>query len=337
MLCLATTLSIPPCKSVTEVFTARSVLLVNNDIFADGVSLKRACSVLSARISEDYGVDIPHSKLLDMTAVSWGYVSYHDMRQAATVAQPQPDPNEERLQAFEASLDKQAAWVIPASPKKLLEKRSPRWIETAIHVTDGMTFALSSPRVTKPNITLVVGQDSSLVLKTIASVYQHPKYFSLKHGATLDQVYQNVEQQIAEHLIAYDNAVAEGKISSSGGMTMGRAGSMYHCIAGLAEKPLTSDIMEQLVRISALDPHMPLAINIDRADLLKFSRADLSGPHFHYLTIVDLDLINDVIPRSGGNKPGALTSPTYGVWVNPRTRHETLFPHSEYRPLQDVV
>lgn len=82
---------------------------------------------------------------------------------------------------------------------------------------------------------------------------------------------------------------------------------------------------------------MPLAINIDRADLLKFSQADLSAPHFHYLTIVDLDLINDVIPRSGSNTSGAYVQSTYGVWVNPRTRHETLFPHSEYRPQQDVV
>lgn len=321
---------------------ARSVLLINNDIFADGISLKRSCRVLGAMIAQDYSVDISHSKLMDMIAVSWGYSRYHEMRQAATAASeslnPQQDLHEESIKGFEAFLDKNAAWVKSVAPKQLLEKRSPRWIDTALHVTDGMAFAMSKPLVKKPNITLIVGQDRSLVLKTIANVYEHPKYFSLRHGATLDQVYQNVEHQIAAHHSAYDIAVAEGKISGNVGMKVGRAGSMYHCIAGLAaEKPITSDIIGQLVRISELDPDMRLAIDIDRADLLKFSQADLDAPHFHYLTIVDLDLIDDVIPRSASNKPGSWVQSTYGVWVNPRTRHETLFPHIEYHPQQDAV
>lgn len=222
---------------------ARSVLLINNDIFADGVSLKRACCVLKARISEDYGVDIPHNKLLDMVAVSWGYSRYHKMRQAATAAQPQPDPNEERFQAFEASMDRQAAWVLPACPKKLLEKRTPRWIATAIHVTDSMAYLLSKPNVKKANITLIVGQDSSLVLKTIANRYPHPKYFSLKHGATLDQVYQDVEQHIAAHQAAYDTGVAEGNIIGAAGIKVGISDNAFRCIAGLAESPLTSDVI----------------------------------------------------------------------------------------------
>lgn len=315
---------------------ARSVLLKNNDIFADGVSLKRACDALGARLSEDYDVKISRGKLLDLIAFSWGYSTHHEMRQAALAAQPQPDPYEESLLAAEASLDKLAAWVTAASPKKLLEKRTPRWIETAVRVTDPKWWMIKTS-VRKPNITLIVGQDSGLVLKTIANVYRHPKYFSLKHGATLDLVYQDVEQQITENQRAYDNAVAKGKVSGTPGMNVGRAASVYHCIAGLAEKPLTPDVIGQLVRISELDPHMRLAININRADLLKFSRADLNAPHFHYLTIVDLDLIDDVIPRSGSNKSGAFVQSTYGVWVNPRTRHETLYPHIEYSPQQNAV
>lgn len=82
---------------------------------------------------------------------------------------------------------------------------------------------------------------------------------------------------------------------------------------------------------------MQLAININRADLLKFSQADLNAPHFHYLTIVDLDLIDDVIPRSGSNTSGAFVQSTYGVWVNHRTRQETLYPHIEYSPQQNAV
>ncbi|WP_104094377.1 hypothetical protein [Pantoea sp. ICBG 985] len=320
---------------------ARSVLLIKNDIFADGVSFKRSCSVMGSLISENYGVDIPRSKLLDMTAVSWGYVSYHEMRQAAAYAseslKPHQDPYEESIKGFETFLDKDAAWVKSIAPKKLRDKRTPRWIKTAIHVTDGMSFLFSKPNVKKANITLIVGQDSGLVLKTIANFYRHPKYFSLNEGATFDMVYHDVEQQITEHQRAYDNAVAEGKVSGTPGMNVGRADSVYHCIAGLAEKPLTPDVIGQLVRISELDPQMQLAININRADLLKFSQADLNAPHFHYLTIVDLDLIDDVIPRSGSNTSGAFVQSTYGVWVNPRTCHETLYPHIEYRPQQNAV
>lgn len=320
---------------------ARSVLLIDNDIFADGVSLKRACRVMGEMLAEDYSLKIPQNKLLDIMAVSFGYSNFHEIRQVATIAseslKPQQDPNEERIKAYEASLDKSAEWVKSCAPKKLLEKRSPRWIKMAIHITDGVLFHMSKPLVQKPNITLIVGPDSSLVLKTIANVYQHRKYFSLKHDSTLDMVYQDVKRQIAAHQSTYDIAVAEGKISGSADMKVGRAGSMYHCIAGLAEEPITSDVIRQLVNISDLDPNMSLAINIKRADLLKFTEADLNAPHFHYLTIVDLDLINDVIPRSGSNKSAAFGQSTKGFWVNPRTRHETLFPNIEYRPQLDAV
>ncbi|WP_309787572.1 hypothetical protein [Pantoea dispersa] len=289
------------------------LLFAGNDILIGGKSFKKHAKASQRLLKENHGIDISLGQMHEISAVGFGFASFHEMRLAAQAAtdalKPLEDPHEKLRREITVSLDKRAAWVNDVSPKKLLAKRSPRWIETALRVTDRQAWMTGRLNVRKANITLVVGQDSSLVLKALSAVYKNPRYYSLKHGATLEQVYQDVAQDIAAHQRAYDIAASEGKLIGTIGGKRGMATGVYHCIAGLAEIPLTAEVISQLVRISELDPGMRMAINIERTDLLKFSSPDLNAPHFHSLTVIDLDRINDEVPL--------LSAETYGDYPQP--------------------
>lgn len=317
---------------------ARLTLTPANDINVDGVSFKRSCNVLHKILKDRSALDIRLAEVHDIVAVSMGFANYHEMRRRAEAQQPPTDNQLPEPYAWMSkSAEKRAEWVIPVSPKALVEKRSLHWIETAIHVTNHKARMWSMPRMTMPNITLVIGQDSSLVLRAISRVYNNePKYFSMKHGDTLDGVYDDIKDQIARNQKKIDAHIAEHGSKGFIGGSRARAIGGYQCIAGLAEKPVDIDVMHQLIRISELDPMMQLAINIDRADLLKFTAPDLNGPHFHYLTIVDLDKIKSDPFSPSKNNFAEFEQPTYSVWVNPKTRHETLHPQLEYRPQEQA-
>lgn len=315
----------------------KCVLTSTNDIVINDVSFKRSCNSLAKILKQEHAVNIPLAVLHDIVAVSMGFANYHEMRRKAEAQQPKSDVLLPRARAFfEQSANDRAKWVKPCSPKKLLEKRSLYWIETAISVTDHMSRIMGQPRMTKPNITLVIGHDSSLVLQTISRVYKEPKYFSIQHGDTLQGVYDDVRGQIAQHQKMIDAHIAEHGTKGYIGGFKARANGVYQCIAGLAEKPIDKDVMHQLTRISELDPSMRLAINIDRADLLKFTAPDLTEPHFHYLTIVDLDKIESQPFSFRTDGSSDYQQSTYSIWVNPKTRHESLFPNLEYRPQQQA-
>lgn len=315
---------------------AKLILTPANDINVDGVSFKRSCNVLQKTLKDTYALDIRLAAVHDIVAVCMGFANYNEMRRIAEPHQPTTDNLHPEAYAWmKKSAEKSAEWVIPVSPKKLLEKRTLHWIATAIDVTNRIRM-WNMPSMTMPKITLVIGQDSSLVLQAISRVYKEPKYFSIKHGDTLDGVYDDVKGQIAQHQKVIDAHIAEhGRKRFIGGVR-GRAKAGYQCIAGLAENPIDTDVMHQLTRISELDPGMLLAININRADLLKFTAPDLDGPHFHYLTIVDLDKIKSDPFSSRQDGFAGFEQSTYTVWVNPKTRHETLIPHLEYRPQQNA-
>lgn len=316
---------------------SKCVLTPANDIVINGVSFKRSCNLLAKILKQEHALDIRLAVIHDMVAVSMGFANYHEMRRTAEAQQLTSDPLLPNARDFfEKSANDRAKWVEPCSPKKLLEKRSLYWIETAISVTDHMSRIMGQPTMTKPNITLVIGQDSSLVLKTISRVYKEPKYFSIQHGDTLQVVYDDVRDQIAQHQKAIDAHIAEHGTKGYIGGFKARANGVYQCIAGLAEKPIDKDVIHQLTRISELDPHMRMAINIDRADLLKFTTPDLNEPHFHYLTIVDLDKIKSDPFSPSNDELAGYEQSTYNLWVNPKTRHESLFPNLEYRPQQQA-
>lgn len=309
---------------------SKVLLLADNDISVDGISFKRLCNTFKASLKEHYGSDSPTlAKIQDIVSVGLGYANYHELRISAAAAaealKPAIDPFEKMREDLAASLEKSAQWVKKVCPQKLLERRSCMWIEAALKVTsNSLSLMINRPNVRKANITLIVGQDSGLVLKAISNCSRDPRYFSLTHGVTLDDVYRDVEQQITRNQESMKRAAADPG---------------HQCIAGMAESPVTRSAFEQLILISELDPGLRLAINIDRADLLKFTAPDLSAPHFHYLTIVDLDRIDrSLVPVSASDwKPSEYLQPTYSLWVNQQTRHETLWPGLKYNPPENVA
>jgi len=294
----------------------RKSLLVNDkDIIVDGVDVKRVCNVLSTISKERFGSKAPLlSEWQEIVSVALGYANYHNLhkeaKSAAEALKPEITPYDRMIETFKDSLEKNAAWVKDICPKKLLERRSLRWCELALMITT-QEYGIWRVYPQSSHITLVVGKDSDQVLKAISNAYKEQKYYRLSEDCTLQDVKVDVVKQIEEHQALLEQHAENDKRILS---LKPRPSAAYHCIAGYAEKGIDDKAIRELVGVSELHHNLSLAININRADLLKFTAPSMTDPHFHYLTIVDLDLIDS-------GKPGEYVQSTYSFWVDESLRH----------------
>ncbi|EOW2372618.1 hypothetical protein ACNZA9_003540 [Cronobacter sakazakii] len=290
-----------------------------NNLLIDAVDFKRLSKTLHELLNERVKLNKPIelNEIHEMLSIGIGYADYHNLHKEAKGNtqlgyEPFPDPFESIKEQYESSLDKNAAWLKEACPRKLLERRSLTWCESALNLTS-FDYQMWRTHPVAPHVTLIIGKDSELVAKAISNVHNgHSKLIDVNDDKALNNLLDNVLSSIEEvNLFRASSLDRTGMIIPRNPNKI--SPGQYHCIKGFDKVVIDQDVINKLVEISDLDYGLDLAVSIKRSDLVKFTKPDLSQPHFHHLTILDLDKI-------GTGENGQYIQSLYDIWVDETTR-----------------
>lgn len=259
-----------------------------NEIFVNQVPFKRASKTLLAYLkSQNPAYDYSRHQIDEILSVAMGYANYHDLTADAKRNVEKLDSSasvpDRMAQFLEESLERDRAWFEAVCPESLLKQCSLSWLNTAMHLTRTNSFLHRMKPKDQPNVTVIVGKYSNLVLQAWSKVNSASQLFELGSTHNLKQIHKELSSFLPPKLGVQPNG--ESYIRSVG---------HYYCIGGLtSQSPLSPAMASALVDITSIDHGSDFALSVSRADLLKLTSPDFDKPHFHFIRIIDLDLIDE--------------------------------------------